>query len=90
MAADSEGKPREEPSVLVASPAEYQLAFGNGSLPRGSSNNSYSEEKRVEGGKTNSAEEANRYVVQHLSLWLGFAAGAIRYLLKNREGDGRD
>ena len=89
MAAENGVKPREEQGALVASPTECQIAFGNESLPRGSSRgSSYSEEGRAgEVAKTNVAEErkeGNRYVVRHLSLWLGFAAGAIRYLLKNR------
>lgn len=92
MAAENGVKPREEQGALLASPTEGLMAFGNESLPRGSSrSSSYSEEGRVGEAKVGTEEkkEGNRYVVRHLSLWLGFAAGAIRFLLKNREGDGR-
>ena len=92
MAAENGVKPREEQGARLASPTEGLVAFGNESLPRGSSrSSSYSEEGRVGEAKVGAEEkkEGNRYVVRHLSLWLGFAAGAIRFLLKNRGGDGR-
>ena len=47
-----------------------------------------SEEKRK--ASAEEKKKANAYVVTHIPLWLGFAAGAICYLLKNGSGEARE
>ena len=107
LAGDNDVTPREDQSVLVASPTECRLVFGHENTPSKASsrNSSYSEENRLsEGARVGSEEKrkvsaeekrkasaeekrkANAYVVTHIPLWLGFAAGAICYLLKNGSG----
>lgn len=109
LAGDNDVTPREDQSVLVASPTECRLVFGHENTPSKASsrNSSYSEENRLsEGARVGSEEKrkvsveekrkasaeekrkANAYVVTHIPLWLGFAAGAICYLLKNGSGRG--
>ena len=95
LAGDNDVTPREDQSVLVASPTECRLVFGHENTPSKASsrNSSYSEENRLsEGARVGSEEKrkANAYVVTHIPLWLGFAAGAICYLLKNGSGGARE
>lgn len=103
LAGDNDVTPHEDQSILVASPTECRLVFGHENTPSKASsrNSSYSEESRLSEGARVSSEEkrkasveekkkANAYVVTHIPLWLGFAAGAICYLLKNGSGEARE
>lgn len=92
IAVENQVYPPENAADVLSSPTEHLLmrdaSFQSHTPERMSS---LSEDSRMSdlsftprvGGDLEERKSVSLYIIQHLCLWLGFAAGAIRYMLKN-------
>ena len=92
IAVENEVYPPENAADVLSSPTDHLMirdaSFQSHTPDRMSS---LSEDSRLSdlsftsrlGGELEERKSVSQYILQHLCLWLGFAAGAIRHLLKN-------
>ena len=96
---ENEIYPPENAADVLSSPTDH-LMIHEGSFQSHTPErmSSLSEDSRMSdmsftprmGGDLEERKTVSLYIIQHLCLWLGFAAGAIRYLLKNGRNEGEE